>query len=150
MDHTNKTNTKYRHAETDAQVRKHIETQTYRHTATQRHPDARTHTYRNRQTHRHAETCDMKAPRRSDLDLKTLRHGNTEAQGDEAPEQETGHDDGVVQGKPVRVPETQPFRAGDTEHAECEAQLVNHLHLGHLLHVIPKIVNGFVDFYKIL
>ena len=28
----------------------------------------------------------MKAPRRSDLDLKTLRHGNTEAQGDEAPE----------------------------------------------------------------
>ena len=28
----------------------------------------------------------MKAPRRRDLELKTLIHGNTEMQGDEAPE----------------------------------------------------------------
>ena len=59
--------------------------------------------------------------------------------GDEAPEEEAGHDDGVVKGEPVRVPETQPLRARDTKHAKREAQLVNHLHLRNLLHVIPDV-----------
>ena len=52
---------------------------------------------------------------------------------DESPEEEAGHDHGVVEGEPVRVPQREPLGPADAEHAEGEAQLVDHLNLGNLL-----------------
>ena len=52
---------------------------------------------------------------------------------DQSPGQEAGHDGEVVQGEPLRFPESQPLCARDAENSQGEGNLVDHLHLVHLL-----------------
>ena len=47
--------------------------------------------------------------------------------------QEEGHDEEVVQGEPVGLPQSQPLCAADTENSQGEGNLVDHLHLVDLL-----------------
>ena len=53
--------------------------------------------------------------------------------GDQSPHQEGRHDGQVVQGEPVRLPQSHPLCAADAENTQGEGDLVDHLHLVHLL-----------------